>query len=46
MPADRKWYRMWAVSRLVLETLRGMDLHFPERAELDIPALTARLEHS
>ena len=46
VPADRKWYRMWAVSQLVLETLRGMDLHYPERPELDVAALTARLRAS
>jgi PPK2 family polyphosphate:nucleotide phosphotransferase len=43
VPADRKWYRMWAVSQLVRETMRGMDLHYPERRELDIPALITRL---
>jgi polyphosphate kinase 2 (PPK2 family) len=46
VPADRKWYRMWAVSRLVLETLRGMDLRYPPRPELDLPELRARLEAS
>jgi PPK2 family polyphosphate:nucleotide phosphotransferase len=46
VPADRKWYRMWAVSRLVEETLRGLDLHYPERRELDVVSLRARLEAS
>ena len=46
MPADRKWYRMWAVSRLVQETLHGLDLHYPQRKDLDLPALQARLEAS
>jgi PPK2 family polyphosphate:nucleotide phosphotransferase len=46
VPADRKWYRTWAVSQLVLETLRDLDLHYPERPELDIPALKKRLEAS
>jgi PPK2 family polyphosphate:nucleotide phosphotransferase len=46
VPADRKWYRMWAVSQLVRETLQGMDLHWPERRELDIPHLIARLHDS
>jgi PPK2 family polyphosphate:nucleotide phosphotransferase len=46
VPADRKWYRMWAVSQLVLETMRRMDLHYPERRELDIPALISRLNAS
>jgi PPK2 family polyphosphate:nucleotide phosphotransferase len=44
VPADRKWYRMWAVSRLVLETMRGMGLAYPERPELDVPRLISRLQ--
>ena len=43
VPADRKWYRTWAVSMLVLETLREMDPQFPPREDLDIEALKARL---
>jgi len=43
VPADRKWYRTWAVSLLVVETLRALDLRYPERPELDIEALRARL---
>jgi len=43
VPGDRKWYRTWAVSRLVLETLRGLDPQYPERADLDVEALRARL---
>jgi PPK2 family polyphosphate:nucleotide phosphotransferase len=46
VPADRKWYRMWAVSQLIQETLEGMDLHWPERRELDIPHLIQRLRDS
>jgi PPK2 family polyphosphate:nucleotide phosphotransferase len=46
VPADRKWYRMWAVSQLVHETLAGMGLHWPARSELDLPALEARLQAS
>jgi PPK2 family polyphosphate:nucleotide phosphotransferase len=30
VPADRKWYRNWAVSQLLLETLREMDPHYPQ----------------
>jgi PPK2 family polyphosphate:nucleotide phosphotransferase len=30
IPADRKWYRNWAVSTLLVETLEGMDPHYPE----------------
>jgi PPK2 family polyphosphate:nucleotide phosphotransferase len=30
IPADRKWYRNYAVARVVLDTLRGMKLRYPE----------------
>jgi PPK2 family polyphosphate:nucleotide phosphotransferase len=46
VPADRKWYRTWAVSKLVLEALREIDPQYPPRDDLDIPALRARLEAS
>jgi PPK2 family polyphosphate:nucleotide phosphotransferase len=42
VPADRKWYRNWAVERLVVETLEEMDPHYP-RPQLDVEALRARL---
>jgi PPK2 family polyphosphate:nucleotide phosphotransferase len=42
VPADRKWYRNWAVERLVVETLEEMDPHYP-RPPLDVEALRARL---
>ena len=42
VPADRKWYRNWAVERLVVETLEAMDPRFP-RPPLDVPALEASL---
>ncbi len=42
VPADRKWYRNWAVSRLLLETLNEMAPEYP-RPALDIPVLRARL---
>jgi PPK2 family polyphosphate:nucleotide phosphotransferase len=46
VPADRKWYRMWAVSQIMLETLRELDPHYPERTELDLDALRERLQKS
>ncbi len=46
VPADRKWYRMWAVSQIVLETLRELDPQWPARPELDLPALRKRLQAS
>jgi PPK2 family polyphosphate:nucleotide phosphotransferase len=42
VPADRKWYRNWAVGRMLLETLAEMAPEYP-RPALDIPALKARL---
>jgi PPK2 family polyphosphate:nucleotide phosphotransferase len=33
VPADHKWYRNWAVSRILIETLEHMDPHYPEPAE-------------
>lgn len=30
VPSDHKWYRNWAVSQLLLETLEEMDPQFPE----------------
>jgi PPK2 family polyphosphate:nucleotide phosphotransferase len=29
VPADRKWYRNWAVSRILIETLQDMDPQYP-----------------
>ena len=43
VPADRKWYRNWAVQQLLLETLRELDPQYPAREDLDVPALEARL---
>jgi polyphosphate kinase 2 (PPK2 family) len=30
VPADRKWYRDWAVSQLLLEAFAGLDLAYPK----------------
>jgi PPK2 family polyphosphate:nucleotide phosphotransferase len=35
VPADRKWYRNWAISRLLLEQLEALDLGWPP-ADFDI----------
>ena len=43
VPADRKWYRNWALSHLLLETMQGMDLQWPERPDLDVDALRRAL---
>ena len=42
VPADRKWYRNWAIARLLAETLDGLGLAYPDPM-LDVPALRARL---
>jgi PPK2 family polyphosphate:nucleotide phosphotransferase len=39
VPADRKWYRNWAVLRILVETLEEMDPRFPPSAE-DLSGIT------
>jgi PPK2 family polyphosphate:nucleotide phosphotransferase len=34
IPADHKWFRNWAVSRLLIETLTEMDPQYPEPPDL------------
>jgi PPK2 family polyphosphate:nucleotide phosphotransferase len=34
IPSDHKWYRNWAVSRLLIETLTEMDPKYPEPPDL------------
>ena len=42
VPANRKWYRNWAVAHLLLETLEAMDLRWPT-PELDLDGMRAAL---
>ena len=42
IPADRKWYRNWAVAELLRETLAGLDIDWPA-ADFDVAAEKARL---
>jgi PPK2 family polyphosphate:nucleotide phosphotransferase len=42
VPADRKWYRNWAVANLLLAHLDDLNLEYPD-VELDLDALRARL---
>jgi PPK2 family polyphosphate:nucleotide phosphotransferase len=42
VPADRKWYRNWAVAKLLLEQLMDMNLSWPP-ADFDVAAERARL---
>lgn len=34
VPADRKWYRNWAVSRILVDTLTAMDPQYPPGEDL------------
>jgi PPK2 family polyphosphate:nucleotide phosphotransferase len=42
VPADRKWYRDWAVAQLLTEVMDGMRLRYPE-PELDLEAERKRV---
>ena len=42
VPADRKWYRSWAVGRLVLEALQDMAPQYPP-ADFDVAAERQRV---
>ena len=42
IPADRKWYRNWAVAELLREKLAGLDIDWP-KADFDVEAEKARL---
>ena len=43
LPADRKWYRNWALGHLLLETLEELDLQWPA-PELDLDGMRAALQ--
>jgi PPK2 family polyphosphate:nucleotide phosphotransferase len=42
VPANRKWYRNWAVSQLLIETMEDMKLTYPH-PQLDVRALKKSL---
>ncbi|MEU0048966.1 PPK2 family polyphosphate kinase [Streptomyces sp. NPDC006309] len=42
VPADRRWYRNWAISRLLLEHLRELDPRYPQ-GEFDVAECRERL---
>lgn len=42
IPSDRKWYRNWAIGMILLETLRAMELSWPE-PDYDVAEQRARL---
>jgi polyphosphate kinase 2 (PPK2 family) len=43
VPADRKWYRNWAITSLLVEQLEEIDLRWPP-ATFDVAEQRARLE--
>jgi PPK2 family polyphosphate:nucleotide phosphotransferase len=44
IPADRKWYRNWALAHLLVETLEGLDQEWPTRPDLDLEGLRRVLQ--
>ena len=44
-PSDRKWYRDYAVTRLAVEALQGLDLGWPP-ADFDVAVERARVAAS
>ncbi|MET7616836.1 PPK2 family polyphosphate kinase [Streptomyces sp. NPDC005408] len=42
VPSDRKWYRNWAISKLLLEHLEALDPQYPE-ADFDVDECRKRL---
>jgi len=45
IPSDRKWYRNWAVAKILSETLQDMDLTWPP-ATFDVAAEKAKIQAS
>ncbi|MFC0625828.1 polyphosphate kinase 2 family protein [Kribbella deserti] len=45
IPSDRKWYRNWAVTTLLLETLKDLNPEWP-KADFDVVVEKARVEAS
>ena len=43
MPADRKWYRNWAVSQLLVHTMRDLDLGWPLPDGINLKAMRREL---
>jgi PPK2 family polyphosphate:nucleotide phosphotransferase len=43
IPANRKWYRNWAVSKLLIETMEEMKLTYPN-PHLNVPKLKKHLQ--
>jgi polyphosphate kinase 2 (PPK2 family) len=45
IPADRKWYRNWAVASILAETLQEMDPRYPT-TDVDVDVERARIAAS
>jgi PPK2 family polyphosphate:nucleotide phosphotransferase len=45
VPADRKWYRDWAVAGLLRESMADLGLRYP-KGDFDVAAEQRRLEHT
>lgn len=45
VPSDRKWYRNWAISKLLLEHLEALDPQYP-KVDLDVEECRERLLRS
>ena len=43
VPADRKWYRNWAVSQLLVDSLRELDLEWPTPEGVNLKAMKREL---
>ena len=44
VPADRKWYRDWAISQLLVETMRDLNLGWPTPEGVDLKAMLRELK--
>ena len=42
VPSDRKWYRNWAIAKVLLETLEGLELSWP-KVDFDVEEERSRL---
>lgn len=43
VPADRKWYRNWAIATLLIENLEKLGLQYPQ-PDLDLDGMRSRLQ--
>ena len=46
VPADRKWYRDWALAHLLHEVLEGLGQGWPQRPDLDLEGMRRALRES